>query len=513
MPETQPLCALPVLDDGHKSQSVVFTVYAPFGQDPQLTTYPNGAQPTIATHPLTVNLQKVAETGVHVCALVDLSDSESFLVEIPAHGTLKAQPVFKVDMNSHYSLAQLIVHARNCFPDAAMVLALEGHGAGFIPDIDLTQRTTPPESTGTPSVWVEHKDGATPYLPGVNPVLPGVNPVLTVGAPILPGVNPVLPGIEYPMSTWRLGEAMRLAQERSKAQAERGIAIVHFNNCFNMSTEVLHTIEQYAQYAVGYMNYNFFTSGDSYPKVFSALQAAGSLKPEQLARAFSLENQAALKTTTGDHPTTGGAIALKEMPGIAKAVNDLSKALIDAMVTAPPGVRKEVVEAIRDALSLAQNYDTNNDFELETPDGLTDLASFAAALSAFPYNAAAVVPAANALAQALKGVKVYGDVGAPWMTNAYEWNFSSDSLAMNILFPDPLRLGLWDWRSPYYLQNAPGQYAQPNIIAFLQGSAWVDFIVEYHKDVEFKAIRYAAKLRAPGFAAHRKDDKSIASAT
>jgi len=69
---------------------------------------------------------------------------------------------------------------------------------------------------------------------------------------------------------------------------------------------------------------------------------------------------------------------------------------------------------------------------------------------------------------------------------------------MNILCPDPLLAGLWDWRSPFYLQKAP-QPAQPHVIPFLSGTAWVDFIVEYHRDTKFVGLRPAAIPDYPVF--------------
>ncbi len=51
------------------------------------------------------------------------------------------------------------------------------------------------------------------------------------------------------------------------------LAAIHFDNCFNMSVEVLHTVAPHADYATGYMNYNFFTAGAAYPKVFERLRA------------------------------------------------------------------------------------------------------------------------------------------------------------------------------------------------------------------------------------------------
>ena len=59
-------------DDGTpRTDSVLFAVYAPFGGDEVLSTYPEGSSQTLAQHPLVQGLMKVAAQGIHVAALID----------------------------------------------------------------------------------------------------------------------------------------------------------------------------------------------------------------------------------------------------------------------------------------------------------------------------------------------------------------------------------------------------------------------------------------------------------
>ena len=46
--------------------SVLLAVYAPFGTDSVLSTFPDGASQTLAQHPLVQGLLKVAASGVHL---------------------------------------------------------------------------------------------------------------------------------------------------------------------------------------------------------------------------------------------------------------------------------------------------------------------------------------------------------------------------------------------------------------------------------------------------------------
>ena len=122
---------------------MVLAVYAPFGTDPTLSQYPNAAQTPVAQQALVRSLQLVAAEGANVCALIDLFEDDSYLVEIPA-GQPKAITItstWKQDMSTPQALAGFLRRTRQCFPGSTLVLALEGHGGGFVPDIDAARLT------------------------------------------------------------------------------------------------------------------------------------------------------------------------------------------------------------------------------------------------------------------------------------------------------------------------------------------------------------------------------------
>jgi len=90
----------------------------------------------------------------------------------------------------------------------------------------------------------------------------------------------------------------------------------------------------------------------------------------------------------------------------------------------------------------------------------------------------------------------------PWMDLNVEWNFAVKDMAMNILLPDPLRRGLWDWRAPFYMNVNPDPNAprvQPQVIDFLTVTDWVDFLDEYHRDVKFVGLLTARIAEFPAF--------------
>jgi hypothetical protein len=61
---------------------------------------------------------------------------------------------------------------------------------------------------------------------------------------------------------------------------------------------------------------------------------------------------------------------------------------------------------------------------------------------------------------------------------------------MNIYLPDPDLSGTLDWRAPYYFNKQPKALpAQPEVVDFLQKTAWVDFILAYLKGVRFAGLR------------------------
>ncbi|HEU5296821.1 MAG TPA: clostripain-related cysteine peptidase [Burkholderiaceae bacterium] len=464
------------------TDSVVLAVYAPFGSDAVLSTFPDGVRKPIAQQPLVQQLRKVARLGVHVSALIDLVDDFSYLVEIPAGlpGQMRVHSTWKQGMSSPYALEGFLRHTQQRHPCAATVLALEGHGAGFLPDLDIAQ-ITPASSSGNGQVsWSIDPQN----VHGTNGS--GGPPLLGVGYPELPVPSPDLPHVQLPMSTWGLGSAL---QRATRARGGSKLAVIHFDNCFNMSLEVLHTVADHADYATSYCNYNFFSAGAAYPKVFARLRAAGSATRGQLAHWFALENQSALSAPPF-FPTVGAAIRLSRMRGIVAAVNTLA----DAMTAELKVNRGVAVPAIRSAIVSAQQYDTGGSYELETPDQLTDLMSLASALQRQPTLPPGVTGAAAALEKLLAGVKQYGDNLLTSVDPSVRWNFSSDALAMNILLPDPALQGRWDWRSPYYgVGPTAAPAVQRNAIAFLTPRptsmcSWVDFLIEYHRDVPFVAL-------------------------
>lgn len=492
---TQPILTT---DDRRQTESVTLAVFAPFGTDETLSTFPDGAAHDLAQHPLFENLLQVAEQGAHVLALIDRAGHDTLLVRIPAGqpDAVTVESRWKQDMSAPNTLAGLLHEAWRWQPESAIVLAMEGHGAGYLPEIDRRKLSMLNITDNGKVVWKIGVTNESPALPLGSPILPLGSPILPLGSPILPLGSPILPMNHMPISTWGMGKALRDAQSAGVPK----LAMIHFNNCFNMSVELLHTIAPFADYAVGYPNYNFFTAGAAYPQVFKHLQTNGTVSSQQMALWFAQGNRDVL-ATKGNHPTAGCAIHLAAMHNVTEKLDDLADALLAALRTAPniSDVRNEIKQAI----IRAQQYDTEAGFTLETPDELTDVCSFANALltANMPANYS-IAALAQALVDALKDVKVYGENDRPWIDPAVRWNFSEATLAMNIFLPDPLLHGLWDWRSPYYLDVNPDPAkpaVQPAIIDFLQVTDWVDFLIEYHKETPFLGLLPAAIPEFPVF--------------
>ena len=470
------------------ADGVTLLVYAPYGTDLELTGYPGDARTTVSQHPLVANLARVAACGVHVFALVDLVDEGTCLVEFRAN---RRTPSFttrwKQQMEAMQPLRGLIRYACEKRPGTRLVLGLEGHGAGYLPEIDLNVLTAEQVTNHGEYEWHMGQESSAPVLPMGSPVLP-------MGSPVLPMGSPVLPTSRVPLSTWALGQAIR---DGLKDETDR-LGVLLFNNCFNMSVEVLHTVAPLAEFAGGFANYNFFTAGEAYALAFEALKAAGGRADTQQLATWLVQANGHVLRAKSHHPTVGSVIKLSRLPLIVRRLDALAKALIRALTSGDKQHHIDVALKIREAIRGAQQYDTHLPVRLEAPDELTDLGSFATVLSNFPENAAEVQPAAQALARALKGIKVYGDSGNPWMAPEVHWDFSRAELSMNVFLPDPGLHGLWDWRAPFYLQpdaDTRVPAVQPHVIDFLKKTAWVDFIIEYHRHQPFKGLRPA---RIPG---------------
>lgn len=479
------------------SAGIVFAVYAPFGTDPVLSQYPNATQVPIGQQPLVRALQDVAAEGVNVSALIDLYEDDSWLVEIPAFDLkgLAITSAWKQDMSAPQALAGFLRRTAQRFPCGNLVLALEGHGGGFVPDIDPLRITAKSCSNwgpaGAPNKlrWIKGET-QTRFEPE-----PG-SPALPMTAPELPMTAPELPASRLPMSTWALGEALRSAVKSGVPKP----AVIHFNNCFNASVELLHTVAPWARVATGYANYDFFTAGAAYPAVFKRLRLARSASAEQLAQWFALENGALLNAKK-NHPTVGATVVLSRMAGVGTALDRLADAMTTALRSPQ---RADALARIQKAAVAAQHYDTEPGYELQAPDQFVDLGSFAVQLQAQFAAGTPVAKAAVDVQTATAGVRQYGAWDRPWMDETRIWDFRAPHLGLNILLPDPARQGIWDWRSPYYLSGKVDPDKPPahrHVIGFLadQGSQrprWVEFIVEYHRDVPFVGFLPA---RAPLF--------------
>ncbi len=474
--------------------SLVFAVYASFGTDPILSLYPDvdAPQAAILKQALVQNLKLVAAEGVNVSAVIDLFEDDTYLVEIPAGRPqdMAVLSTWKQDMSAPQALAGFLRRTRARFPCSTIVLALEGHGGGFVPSIDPS--LIKPE---TATHWTRNgQAGQVRWISGEKQTsfeAEAGSPALPMDNPTLPMDNPTLPLARMPMSTWALGQAL---QSAIKSGVPRP-AIIHFNNCFNASVELLHTVAPFADHATGYANYDFFTAGAAYPALFKKLrQSPVPVSRAVFARWFALFNQAELAKQAG-HPTVGSAVPLASMRKlVSPALDALANELVKSLQANRPDARKR----IRDAAMAAQHYDTVPGYELKVPDQFIDIASFAAALQN-SFGPGTVSTAAGKLLTVLAGFYVYGDVGSPSMAGspAVIYDFSDKRLGLNILFPDPDLSGQWDWRSPYYLSGVPYDPvkkeppAQRHVIDFLADPApgrkqpWVNLINEYHLGIPF----------------------------
>jgi hypothetical protein len=476
---------------------IVLAVYAPFGTDETLSRFPDVKRPIapIKQQPLVLALQKVAAEGVNVSALIDLFDDDSYLVEIPAfsHQAISIVSAWKQDMSAPQALAGFLRRTHQRFGCSTLVLALEGHGGAFVPDIDVARITSASVSNWMSATdagkvrWVQAEEGTT--FEDEDPMHP-----LGIQMPTLPMPSPVLPTARLPLSTWAIGAALASAIKSGVPRP----AVIHFNNCFNASVEVLHTVAPYADFATGYANYDFFTGGSAYPAVFKKLRQASPATPELLARLFALENQFELSKVAG-HPTLGAVVPLALLrKRVAPALDELSKRLTVELRAVTGAARLALRQQITDAAIKAQHYDTVPPASLKVPDQFMDLASFAAQLE-IGFGPGPVRDAAAVLKLLLAPFKIYGETGVPGFANdpAIVYDFSDKNLGLNIFFPDPTLQGKWDWRSPYYLSGTVDPKKPPahrHVIDFLadgptgQRPSWVEFIVEYHRDVKFASF-------------------------
>lgn len=503
---------------------VMLAVYVPFGSDANLSTYPDDRSRSVMEHPLVESLREVARTGVPVMALFDRAQDDTWMLHIsaddPESTTLHSR--WKADMRCERSLRGFLLEAHQYHPKAALVLGLEGHGTGYLPEITGSPPPVSPAAADS-NVWQISGREAAPLV-GVSTEQPEGHPALPLGFPDLPlgfpgmpfgfpGMPfgfPGMPNSHMPLSTPGLGRALKAARD----QGGPHIAVIHLANCFNFSTEVLHTVAPYADAADGVCSIDFFTAGAAYAGAFARLAERGSASALELAQ-WLCDAQHDTLAPGGGYPTVGGALALSRMTGIANGVDALSDTLLDLLRGPATAARAAALAMIEAAVADAMNYDVAEPAILQTPDQLTDLRSLATALQRHAAAYPAVRGAAETLAGLLAGIKRYGDKGVPALddTHSVVWDFTEPTLAMNIFLPDPLREGVWDWRAPYYfdlnptprtLDLADGSTvtlppSQPAVIDFLKETNWVEFLKEYHRDTPFQALHVGRVPSHPVF--------------
>lgn len=463
------------------SGAYTFVVYAPFGSDESLSRYDGDG--SLAKHPLFKALTTVAQQGTNVCAYIDLVGGPTWYVQGAAFAPALVQmPAGKQDMEQPQCLADLLQRARGAFPGTPLVLSLEGHGAGWLPHLDRSQLSLAAAMDGGELGtlhWRVTPDGGSAVGRADG------HPILGKGSPLLPVGSPFVATNHRPLSTMGLRMALQMGLGNVR------LAVLHLNNCFNLSFELLSTIQPFAQYATSYANYNFFSAGQRYPDVLRPLPAQPSAA--LLARRFAEQNDAVLPSA--DHPTTGAAIVLSRLPATQQAFTTLARALVAALdaVATRPEPRRVLVAAIRTALANARHYDTWDDTRLDRHDELIDLPSFARVLETFTADGGAVARAAKVLGATFKALTLlrYGVKGWPWHVPhdgvvspfvgdpGVLWNFEGQPYSLNLLCPDPDLENLWDWRSAFYLQTAPCA-AQPVLCPFMGSTGWREFIVKYH---------------------------------
>ena len=472
------------------TDTVLLAVYAPFGTDKTLSSYPGKQPQPLKEHPLVRHLREVAGLGIHVSALIDRVGENTYLVEIPAGEpeNMRITSSWKEDMSSPLALAGFLQRAHECHPKAAIVLSLEGHGAGYLPEIDRTQLTVGNVTAGGKITWTISGEDS--------PILPTGAPVLPTGAPVLPTGSPVLPVNHMPLSSWGTGDALRRAQECGVPEGGAAALQQLFQHVGRAAAHggavrrVRHRLHE-----LQLLHRRRDLSGR-----VPAARRPGSHTTRQLAEWFALGNQRFLEAK-GNHPTVGASVQLARMKGIADGIDAVARELLHALRANPlgsaaakgrrrrhPGGHRECA-AVRHQQRRrlwARHARRADRHRQPGPD--------AAGAERVAERRAS---AASALSQLLADIKRYGSNDAPWLDTSVRWDFKPNEkhdLAMNILLPDPQRKGIWDWRSPYYMDINPDPnlpLVQPHVIDFLKETNWVEFIDEYHKGVPFAGLRAA----------------------
>jgi hypothetical protein len=442
---------------------------------------PNGAMNLTPYY--TPTLQGIISATVNmtdktVLILVDrdgYNDSQLLIVQngvaIPVQGlpvydsaqqTVRLEPGLReVNMADGKVLGALIAYARQVAPAETTLFSFIGHGAPLAPEFEATD-VEGPAHTPTP-----------PVSPTPAPAIEPLPPRWAAHAGLTDFHAASL------LSIYDLAEALRIGTQNG----QNPLAVLDLLHCFSASIEELYEVHPYVTMIAAAPNYAY-SQPDMLGKALTALQPA--MSPNQLVQSLVQSYDNVLPVE--GHPRLLVAVESQKLSAIKAAWDQAAYHLYQALVSDPPGVRAKIDQAY----TASAKYDTTlcdeQDWQLQPPDALSDMADFADQLGAQFEAASPIRTWALSVTQQISAAIVLRTAhnGAPWFVQSSPpptWTFAAPGIALFTDFSPVVKNSTpnFSWQARWYTDTATS--GNPHPYAFVRGGpagiTWADVFRRY----------------------------------
>ncbi len=486
-PQAAPLVAIYILAyDNRLDSPMNLTPY--YAQTLTSITNATVGQPNLTAIVLT-DLSGMGDTHVRVVH----NGNVNTLIGLPDYDGSINSTLKEYDVTDGKTLGGFLLWAKSSYQAQIYTLSYIGHGVPVMPDIEIAAITEPerPASINLPPL---------PTRIGANADV--TDHTLTISSTDYSALSPN-----------DLALALAIA-----APVGPRFAVIDVLMCFAGSVEALYPLAPYAEYLTASPNYAFFD-----PTMPGNALIGLNSNPTSLQMAQHIVNTYHNQLPSTDHPRILSVIAADQLAGFKTSWDTLSNAIYLSLLN--PSQRPATRTALYNAYIQSKKYDLTycepSDWQLDAPDGLVDLRTFAHALSQTFSNLNSQI--ANLAIQARNRIRnSYGDpmvVVYRVVDNDYPW---FDPTPSQWMFDGPSALSIDDdaaglslyadlqglpvtgatelsWHAHWYHDDAT-QPDNPNPLAFLadlsQRNGWDEVFQEYWRDIDLQTALCTPSLPA-----------------
>jgi len=403
-----------------------------------------------------------------VVALADLDSDQDTHILVIQNGKMSAvsglpnnqatldRNLQEYDMSNGETIGYFIQWARTHYPADKTLLTFIGHGAPLVPETDLInlfQESTP--IAQTPDVV------PLPHRHGLNSNFTDHHPLGLI-------------------SPFDLAQALRIGT----ADGANPITVLDLVHCFSASIEQLYELHPYAEVMTGSANYTY-VSPDMLGMGLTRLEP--TMTAQVLADTLIRTYNEALPDS--EHPRIFVAVDSNKLPAVKKAWDSTAHYLHQALKQEPAKARNLITSAYLGSAKYDTTFCTPQDWDLNSPDALSDMGEFANKLAARFGESTSVGQWAKYTEQKLYQAIIaqYRNTGQPWFAkvdNKPTWHFTGSGVALYTDFQPMFtrnQRAYLSLQSQWYTDTVTAR--NPHPYTFIDGGiTWADVLAEFWAD-------------------------------